>query len=87
MFAKLILGVVAKRLDGYKTYIGGVGLIAIGVAGLIGHYWPNSALPNADPEKSLDMIAMGWMAIGFRHKMEKQDSGKANDIAGSSRGE
>ncbi|MGD9687241.1 MAG: hypothetical protein AB7U43_09755 [Desulfobacter sp.] len=80
MFAKLMLDVVAQWLDGYKTYIAGIGLIASGIAGIIGHYWPDAGMPNYEPTKALDTIAMGLMAIGVGRKMDKMTGGGGGDI-------
>ena len=71
LFVNLILGRIAKGLDGYKTTIGGMGMILLGVTGLIGHYWPDSQCPNMDTEKSLGLIAGGFTALGLGGKLEK----------------
>ena len=67
----LIFGRIAKSLDGYKTTIGGVGLILVGVTGLIGHYWPDTGLPDMDIETSLGYVAGGFTALGLGGKLEK----------------
>ncbi|MEW6505534.1 MAG: hypothetical protein AB1457_16370 [Chloroflexota bacterium] len=71
MFAKIILGLAAKRLDGYKTYIGGIGLIMLGVVRIIGHYWPDLGLPDGDPSQALDTIGLGLVALGIGRKADK----------------
>lgn len=82
MFARMFLGVIAKWLDGYKTYIAGFGLILNGIVGIIGYYWPDAGLPHQDPSKALDTIAMGLMAIGFGRKLDKVIGGR-DDVKGS----
>jgi hypothetical protein len=67
----LIFGRIARSLDGYKTTIGGVGLILVGVTGLIGHYWPDTGLPDMDIETSLGYVAGGFTALGLGGKLEK----------------
>lgn len=68
---ELVLGRVASALDGYKTKIGGVGLILIGVVGLIGHYWPDTGIKGMDIERALDSISLGIATLGLGHKAEK----------------
>lgn len=67
----LIFKNMARSLDGYKTTIGGIGLILVGVTGLIGHYYPDAGLPDADMETSLGYIAAGFTALGIGGKLEK----------------
>jgi hypothetical protein len=67
----LIFGRIAKSLDGYRTIIGGIGLILLGVAGMIGHYWPDSGVPGMDVDKAMEMIAGGFVALGIGGKLEK----------------
>ena len=67
----LIFGRIAKALDGYKTKIGGAGLILLGVTGLIGHYWPDAGVPPMDVEKAMGMVATGLSVLGLGHKAEK----------------
>ncbi|MFA5049317.1 MAG: hypothetical protein WC516_09900 [Patescibacteria group bacterium] len=70
----LIFGKLARSLDGYKTTIGGAGLILVGLAGLIGHYWPDAGLPDMDTETSFGYIAGGFTALGIGGKIEKVQS-------------
>ena len=68
---ELIFGRLARALDGYKTSIGGVGMILIGVTGLIGHFWPDSIIPDMDLETSFGYITGGFAALGIGGKLEK----------------
>ena len=61
----------AKKLDGYKTIIGGIGLILSGVVGLIGLLWPDTGLPPMELEQALTTISGGLVAIGIGHKGDK----------------
>ena len=50
-------------IDGYKTYIGGIGFILTGIAAFAIQWY------NGDPiqyEVNLGLIATGWSIIGFR---------------------
>lgn len=67
----LIFGRIFKLLDGYKTMIGGVGLIVLGVIGLIGHYWPDLNLPAMDIDKAMTTMSLGFTALGIGGKIEK----------------
>ena len=68
---KMSLNGVARRLDGYKTVIGGVGMMLLGIVQLIGHYWPESQLPGRDPVEAMEMIGFGFAALGLGGKLEK----------------
>jgi len=71
-------------LDGYKTYLGGAGLIVLGlakvgmaVAGLIGNIYPD-ILPGVETDACLQdlqtgggLVAAGLSAIGIGHKIVK----------------
>ncbi|OQY20095.1 MAG: hypothetical protein B6I36_02300 [Desulfobacteraceae bacterium 4572_35.1] len=70
LFVRL-LKYVAKKLDGYKTIFGGVGLILSGIAGLIGLMWPDSNLPPMELEQAIASISAGLVAIGLGHKGDK----------------
>lgn len=70
-FITKILGFVGKKLDGYKTKIGGVGIILVGVTGIIGQIFPDQGLPAVDLETSIGSIAAGLAALGIGHKVEK----------------
>lgn len=70
-FVNIIFKGIASKLDGYKTIIGAVGLILIGITGLIGHYFPDSQIPAMDPDTALGYIAGGFTALGVGHKLDK----------------
>jgi hypothetical protein len=80
MFANLFLGMIANWLDGYKTYLGSIGFILLGIVRIIGHYWPDLGLPGDDPSKALDTIGFGLVALGIGRKADKIIEGsKHND--------
>ncbi len=66
-----LLGFVGKKLDGYKTKIGGVGLILVGVVGVIAKLFPDQGLPEMDLDAAIASIAAGVAALGLGHKAEK----------------
>lgn len=66
-----LLGWVGRRLDGYKTLIGGIGLMLVGVAGLIGRMFPDQGLPAMEVGDALEAIAGGVAVIGLGGKAEK----------------
>lgn len=70
-FLNFIFKGIANKLDGYKTTIGAVGLILIGVTGLIGTYFPDTHIPAMDTDTALGYIAGGFTALGVGHKIEK----------------
>jgi hypothetical protein len=65
---------LAGRLDGYKTIIGGVGLILSGLLGLIGYMFPDQGFPAMDIEDILATIAGGFAVLGVGGKLEKAKS-------------
>jgi len=71
MFIKILLGWMASRLDGYKTYIAGIAFIAKGILGLIGNYWPDIGVSAEDPGKAVDEIITGWLIIAGKHAIVK----------------
>ncbi|MFA7098191.1 MAG: hypothetical protein WC383_17125 [Gammaproteobacteria bacterium] len=67
-----LLRFVGRRLDGYKTTIGGVGMILSGLAGLIGYMFPDQPdLPHMDIEQALLTISGGFAVLGLGGKAEK----------------
>jgi len=66
-----ILGFVGRKLDGYKTVIGGVGLVLTGVLGLAGYAFPDQGLPKMDIGAALTVMASGMTALGLGGKAEK----------------
>jgi ABC-type cobalamin transport system permease subunit len=67
----LALKYLGKKLDGRKTYLGGVGLILTGVVGLIGHIVPDMNLPKVSVDNALASISAGLAVFGIGHKIEK----------------
>lgn len=70
-FFNKITGYAGKKLDGYKTIIGGVGLILTGVVGIIGHMFPDSGLPAPEFEFIMGQFSLGFVALGLGGKAEK----------------
>jgi len=70
-FIGKILGFVGKKLDGYKTKIGGVGFILVGVSGIIAEIFPDQGLPKMGLEGSIGAISAGITALGLAHKAVK----------------
>jgi hypothetical protein len=70
-FLKRMLKYAAEKLDGYKTIIGGVGLILTGVVGVIGNMFPESTLPAPEAEFILSQFSLGFIALGLGGKAEK----------------
>lgn len=66
-----MFGFIGQKLDGYKTKIGGIALILLGVVGIVGEIFPNQGLPVTDFESSCASIAAGIAALGLGHKAEK----------------
>ncbi len=64
---------IGGKLDGYKTKIGGVGLILTGIIGIINMMWPDTvpALPPIELEQIIGYIGGGFVALGIGGKMEK----------------
>ena len=61
----------AGKLDGYKTLIGGIGLVLTGLVGLLGYMFPDQGLPTQDLDTALTTIASGFAVIGLGDKLEK----------------
>ena len=66
-----LFGWIGGRLDGYKTIIGGVGLILTGVVGLIGHMFPDAGFPEQDMDFIFTQFSLGFVALGLGGKAEK----------------
>jgi len=62
---------MATKLDGYKTLIGGLGLICTGIAGVIGKMFPDSGLPDQEMEYIMGQFSLGFVALGLGGKAEK----------------
>lgn len=73
------LGYLGRRLDGYKTKIGGLGLILSGLVGLINLMFPDTVpFPPMDLESAVTNIAGGFAVLGIGGKLEKQTAAVAN---------
>lgn len=70
---KRAIGWAGRRLDGYKTKIGGVGLILAGVVGAINLMFPE-AVPGFPPmtlEGVIGNIGGGFAVLGIGGKLDK----------------
>lgn len=78
-----ILKFVGRKLDGYKTIIGGVSFILIGILGMIRIMFPElTQLPELTLEGALASISAGITALGLGSKAEKMTNEvkKGNEI-------
>ena len=80
-----VLRFVGGKLDGYKTIIGGIGIILTGlppiisgVLGILGHMFPDQNLPHIPLDASYAHLKMGagiisggMVALGLGGKAEK----------------
>ncbi len=67
-----LLRFIGKRLDGYKTKIGGVGFILVGLLGMLRIMFPDlSQLPDMTLEGCLASISAGITALGLAGKADK----------------
>lgn len=67
-----ILRLISRKLDGYKTKIGGVGFILLGMTGIIRIVFPEfTQLPDMTLEACLASISAGMTAIGLGGKADK----------------
>lgn len=67
------LGFIGRKLDGYKTKIGGCGLILSGLIGLINLTFPGTVpFPAMDLETVITNMAGGFAVLGVGGKLEKQ---------------
>lgn len=71
IFLTMGLNIIAKKLDGYKSKIGGWSLIALGVVGFVGNMWPDLGLLMMDLDTACAYIGLGWTALGYGGKMDK----------------
>lgn len=72
-----VLGYIARKLDGYKTIIGGVGSILLGLAGAIGYFFPDQNLMRMDFDEAAGWIIGGFTVLGLGGKLEKARPGGA----------
>lgn len=70
-FLSKLLAFLGRKTDGYKTKVGGVGLILTGLVGLLGHLYPDQGLPTMELESVFTTISAGFVAIGLGGKAEK----------------
>lgn len=82
-----ILGLIGSKLDGYKTKIGGVGGIILGILGIVKLIFPDQLpqLPDLGLEASLAAISAGFVALGIGGKLEKQTKAIAANTGQPSR--
>jgi hypothetical protein len=66
-----LLGFVGRKLDGYKTKVGGVGLVLVGLIGIVALVFPDQGLPQMELETALTTIASGFAVLGIGGKAEK----------------
>ena len=73
------LGFIGRKLDGYKTKIGGCGLILSGLIGLINLTFPGTVpFPAMDLETVITNMAGGFAVLGIGGKIEKQTAAVEN---------
>jgi len=72
-FITKLIRFVGMKLDGYKTTVGGIGMILTGLMGIIGIMFPDvEVLPkNMSLDESIILISGGFGVIGIGGKMEK----------------
>ena len=67
-----ILQYIGSQMSGWKTKVGGIGFILVGVLGLVRIAFPDlNQLPDADIGTALGEIAAGFAALGIGHKADK----------------
>ena len=66
-----IIGFAAGKLDGKKTIIGGLGMIFLGLAGGIGHFYPDSGLPKMPFDEAAGYVVGGFGLLGIGGKLQK----------------
>lgn len=64
---------IGGKFDGYKTQIGGIGLILTGVISAINLIWPGTVpgVPTMDLDGIIAAIGGGFVALGIGGKIEK----------------
>lgn len=70
-FLGKLLTYLGRKTDGYKTKVGGVGLILTGLVGLLGHLYPDQGLPQMELESVFATVSAGFVALGLGGKAEK----------------
>ena len=71
LITEKVIGFVARKFDGKKTLIGGVGMILLGLVGLLGHFWPDMGLPVMEFDAAAGYVVGGFAALGLGGKLEK----------------
>ena len=66
-----VIRYIARKLDGYKSIIGGVGSILLGLAGMIGIFYPDSGLLQMEFDVACGYIVGGFAVLGVGGKLEK----------------
>ncbi len=66
-----LLGILGQKTDGYKTKIGGVGLILTSLVGLLGLLYPDQGLPQMGIEAVIASFSAGMTVLGLGGKAEK----------------
>ncbi len=74
-----ILKIIGGRLNGYKTYGAGAGMILLGLLHFINLLWPGtvSQVPPADFNAASTEVTAGLALIGIGHKMDKSTAVEA----------
>jgi hypothetical protein len=70
-FLDKLLKFAGRKLDGYKSKIGGAGLILVGLLGIAGTIFPDQGLPAMELESAIGTISAGFVALGLAGKAEK----------------
>ena len=71
---EIILGKVARSIDGYKMYIVGTSFVLKGILGLIGHYWPDTGIPGDSITTATNEIMAGLGAFAGKSAIVKSGS-------------
>lgn len=66
-----LLGMAAKKLDGKKTVIGGIGFLLYAIIGAIGNMFPDQGLPVLTIDQIFFYGAAGFSVLGLGGKAEK----------------
>jgi hypothetical protein len=70
--AESFIGRVFKALDGYKSYMLGIGSFCSGITGLIGHFYPDLGLgPGLPVDACIALFYGGWYAIAKKSAIVK----------------
>jgi len=69
-FLNKVAGGIGNALNGYKTKIGGFGMILYATAGVFGHIFPDQNLPVIDWNTIITLYSGGMIALGIGHKMQ-----------------